>query len=100
MKLSHAVQSHPRQTGHSEKFSQNVVRCTQFKKQQLETDMEKQTGSKLGKEYGKVVYYLPVYFNFYAECIMWNAGLNASQAIIKFAGRNTTNLTYADDTTL
>ena len=44
--------------------------CMQVKKQQLELDLEKQTGSKLGKESGKVVYYLPVYFNFYAECIM------------------------------
>ena len=32
----------------------------QVKKQQLELDMEKQTGSKLGKEYVKTVYFLPV----------------------------------------
>ena len=31
------------------------------KKQQLELDMEQQTGSKLGKEYFKAVYYHPVY---------------------------------------
>ena len=29
--------------------------CMKFKKQQLEPEMQKQTGSKLGKEYGKVV---------------------------------------------
>ena len=39
-------------------------------------------------------------FNFYAEYIMWNAGLDESQAEIKIAGRNINKLTYADDTTL
>ena len=36
----------------------------QDKKQQLELDMEQQTGSKLGKEYIKVVYCHPVYFSY------------------------------------
>ena len=31
---------------------------------------------------------------------MWNAGLDEAQARIKFAGRNTNKLRYADDTTL
>ena len=35
--------------------------CTQVKKQQLEPDMEQQTGSKLGKEYLKAVYCHPAY---------------------------------------
>ena len=35
--------------------------CMQVKKQQLEPDMEQQTGSKLGKEYFKAVYCHPVY---------------------------------------
>ena len=39
-------------------------------------------------------------FNFYAEYIMWNAGLDEAQAAIKTAGRNINNLRYADDTTL
>ena len=39
-------------------------------------------------------------FNFYAECIMRNAGLEETQAGIKIAGRNINNLRYADDTTL
>ena len=39
-------------------------------------------------------------FKFYAEYIMQNAGLDESQAVIKFAGRNINNLRYADDTTL
>ena len=37
---------------------------------------------------------------FHAEYIMWNAGLDESQAGIKTAGRNINNLRYADDTTL
>ena len=39
-------------------------------------------------------------FNFYAEYIMRNAGLEEAQAGIKIAGRNVNNLRYADDTTL
>ena len=43
---------------------------------------------------------LPCLFNFYAEYIMKNAGLEEAQAGIKTAGRNIKNLRYADDTTL
>ena len=39
-------------------------------------------------------------FNFYAEYIMRNAGLEEAQAGIKIAGRNISNLRYADDITL
>ena len=39
-------------------------------------------------------------FNFYAEYIMRNAGLEEAQAGIKIAGKNINNLRYADDTTL
>ena len=42
----------------------------------------------------------PCLFNFYAEYIMRNAGLEETQAGIKIAGRNLNNLRYADDTTL
>ena len=42
----------------------------------------------------------PCLFNFYAEYIMRNAGLEETQAEIKTAGRNINNLRYADDTTL
>ena len=42
----------------------------------------------------------PCLFNFYAEYIMRNAGLDEAQAGIKIAGRNIRNLRYADDTTL
>ena len=71
----------------------------QVKKQQLELDMEKQTGSKLGKEYIRL-YMSPCLFNLYAEYIMRNAGLEEAQAGIKIAGRNINNLRYTDDTTL
>ena len=72
--------------------------CMQVRKQQLELDMEQQTGSKLQKEYVKAVYGHPAYF--YAEYIMRNAGLDEAQAGTKTAGRNINNLRYADDTTL
>ena len=49
----------------------------QVKKQQLEPDMEKQTGSKSGKEYIKAVYHHPSYLT---EYIMWNARLDEAQA--------------------
>ena len=41
----------------------------------------------------------PCLFDLYAECIMWNAGLDEAQAGIKMAGRNISNLRYADDIT-
>ena len=50
--------------------------CMQVKKQQLELDMEQQTAILS-----------PCLFNFYAEYIMWNAGLEEAQAGIKIAGR-------------
>ena len=42
----------------------------------------------------------PCLFNFYAECIIRNAGLEEAQAGIKIAGRNVNNRRYADDTTI
>ena len=42
----------------------------------------------------------PCLFNFYAEYIRRNAGLEEAQAGIKIAGRNIDNLRYADDATL
>ena len=42
----------------------------------------------------------PCLFNFYAEYIMRNSGLEEAQAGIKIAGRNINNLRYADDSTL
>ena len=42
----------------------------------------------------------PYFFNFYAEYIMRNTGLEEAQAGIKIAGRNINNFRYPDDTTL
>ena len=42
----------------------------------------------------------PWLFNLYAEYVMRNTGLEEAQAGIKIAGRNISNLRYADDTTL
>ena len=53
--------------------------------------MEKQTGSKLRKEYVKSVYCYLAYLT-YTEYIMGNARLGVSQAGIKFARRNINNL--------
>ena len=65
--------------------------CVQVKKQQLKPDMEQQTGSKLGKEYVKVVYCHPAYLT-YMQSTSWNTGLNEAQAGIKIARRNINNL--------
>ena len=64
----------------------------QVKKQELEPDMEKRTGSKLGKEYVKDV--SPCFFNIYAEYMTQNTRLDESQAGSKIAGRNINNLRY------
>ena len=61
--------------------------------------MEKQTGSESWKEYVKTIL-SPCLFNFYAEYVMRNAGLDEAQAGIKIARRNINNLRYAADTTL
>ena len=72
----------------------------QVKKQQLELEMKQWTGSKLGKQYVKAVHCHPAYLTSYAECIMWNARLDETQAGIKIARRNISYLRYADDTNL
>ena len=72
----------------------------QVRKQQLELDMEQQTGSKLGKGVCQGCILSSCLFNLYAEYIMRNAGLEETQAGIKIARRNINNLRYADDTTL
>ena len=72
----------------------------QVKNQQLELDMEQQTGSKYRKEYVKVVYCQGCLFHFYAEYIMRHANLDKAQAGIKFDWRNINSLRYTYDTTL
>ena len=53
----------------------------------------------IGKEVHQGCILSPCLFNFYAEYIMRNAGLDEAQAGIKTAGRNISNLRYADNTT-
>ena len=55
---------------------------------------------QIGKEVRQGCILSPCLFNFYAEYIIRNAGLDESQAGIKIARRNINNLRYADDTTL
>ena len=64
-------------------------------KQQLELNMEQQTGSKLGKEYVKAIYCHPAYLTY-----MSNTRLDEVQTGIKIAERKISNHRYADDTTL
>ena len=61
--------------------------------------MEQQT-FQIGKGVCQSCILSPCLFDFYAEYIMRNAGLEEAQAGIKIAGRNINNLRYADDTTL
>ena len=74
----------------------------QVKKQQLELDMEQWTTDwfQIGKGVHQGCILSPCLFNFYAEYIMRNAGLDEAQAAIKIAGKNINNLRYADDITL
>ena len=71
----------------------------QVRKQQLELDME-QDCFQIRKGVCQSCKLSPCLFNLYSEYIMRNAGLNEAQAGIRIAGRNITNLRYADDITL
>ena len=71
----------------------------QVRKQQLELDMEQQTGSKQEKEYVKAVYCHPAYLTS-MQSTSWETLGWKNTAGIKIARRNINNLRYADDTTL
>ena len=66
----------------------------------VRTRHEKTDWFQIGKGVHQDCILSPYLFNFYAEYIMWNVGLDEAQAGIKIAGRNINNLKYADDTTL
>ena len=55
---------------------------------------------QIGKGVRQVCILSPCLFNFYAEYILRNAGLDEAQTVIKIAGRNVSNLRYTDDTPL
>ena len=74
----------------------------QVRKQQLELDMEQQTGSKSGKEYIKAVYCHPAYLT-YMQSTSWEMldwMKHEAPAEIKIARRNINNLRHADETIL
>ena len=64
------------------------------------TDWKGNTGKEIGKGVRQGCILSPCLFNFYAEYMMRNAGLEEVQAGIKIAGRNINNIRFADDTTL
>ena len=72
----------------------------QVRKQQLETGHGTTDWFQIGKGVRQGCILSPCLFNFYAEYIMRNAGMEETQTGIKIAGRNINNLRYADDTTL
>ena len=69
------------------------------KKDQLEPDIEQQTGCKLGKEYIKAICCHPAYLAYMQKTSPETPGW-MKHVGIKIAGRNNNNLRYADDTTL
>ena len=64
----------------------------QVKKQKLELDIEQRIGPNWERRKGCIL--SPCFFNFYAEYIMRNAGLDEAQPGIKIAERNINNLRY------
>ena len=66
----------------------------QVRKQQLELDMGTTDWFQIGKGVRQGCILPPCLFNFYAEYIMRNAGLEEAQAGIKIARRNINNLRY------
>ena len=72
----------------------------QVRKQQLETGHGTTDWFQIEKGVHQGCILSPCLFNFYAEYIMRNAGLDEAQAGIKIAGRNTNNLRHADNTAL
>ena len=73
----------------------------QVRKQQLELDMEQQTGSKLGKEYVKTVYCHPAYLTYMQSTSYKMLGWMKHKLESRVLGEiSINNLRYADDTTL
>ena len=72
----------------------------QDKKQQLELDMEQQTGSKLGKEYVKAVFCHLAYLTYMQSTSPKMPGWMNHKLESRLQGEKINNLRYADDTTL
>ena len=72
----------------------------QVRKQQLELDMEQQTGSKQGKEYVKAVYCHPAYLIYMQSTSYEMPGWMKHKLELRLPGEKSNNLRYADGTTL
>ena len=72
----------------------------QVRKQQLELDMEQQTGSKSGKEYIKAVYCHPAYLTYMQSTSFEIPGWMKHKLESRLPGGTINNLRYADDTIL
>ena len=68
--------------------------CMQVRKQQLEPDMEQQTGSKLGKEFVKAVYCHPTYLTYMQSTSCKMLGWMKHKVESGLPGRNISNLRY------
>ena len=73
--------------------------CVQIKKQQLELDMEQQTGSKSGKDYIKAVYCHPAYLTYMQSTSRETLGWRNHKLESRLPGEISITW-YADDTTL
>ena len=71
----------------------------QDKKQQLELDMEQQTGSKLGKEYGKAIYCHPAYLTYMQSTSCEMLGWMKHKLESRLLGEISVTSDIADDTT-
>ena len=71
----------------------------QVKKQQLEPDMEQQTGSELGKEYVKAMYCHRAYLTFMQSTSCEMLGWMKHKLESRLPGQNINKVRYADDTT-
>ena len=72
----------------------------QVSKQQLELDMEQQSGSKSGKEHVKAVYCHPAYLTYMQRTSWETLGWMKQRLESRLQGEIINNLRYADDTTL
>ena len=73
--------------------------CIQVKKQQLELHIENRLVQNWERSTSSL-YILTLLVYLYTEYIMWNTGLDESQARIQIARKNINNLRYVDDTDL
>ena len=89
----------PKERGIPDQLTCLLEVCMQVKRQQLELDMENRLDSNRERSTSGCIL-SPCLFNFYAEYIMRNAGLEEAQAGIKIARRNISNFRYAGNTTL